>query len=44
MQMDVYCKKAGGADTLILRKYGGGVPIVSEKDHVLVEIEVRRPS
>mmetsp|Transcript_6751 Transcript_6751/g.14318 ORF Transcript_6751/g.14318 Transcript_6751/m.14318 type:complete len:912 (-) Transcript_6751:177-2912(-) len=39
MQMDVYSKGSGGADQLILRKYGGGVPNVRESHHVLVEIE-----
>ena len=41
MQMDVYCKGSGGADQLILRKYGGDVPDVGEPNHALVEIEVR---
>ena len=38
-QLEIYCKKKGGAENLVLRKYPS-IPSPAGKDHVLVKVEV----
>lgn len=39
-QLEVYCKRHGGVENLVLRKYPS-IPLPAEKYHVLIKIEVK---